>query len=55
MGELPSEAEERGSAGIERGMKSTSDKSRQRGFSSAYPSGGAAKEEELTAEGYRRE
>ena len=55
IGELPSLDEERRIGGMERRMKLSSAKSRQRGLWSAYPSGGAPAEEELTAEGYRRE
>jgi len=55
IGELPSQADERGNGGIEHGTKQRSAKSRQRGLWSAYPSGAEPKQEELTVEGYRRE
>jgi len=55
IGELPSQTEECGNGGIECEMKLRSTKSSQRGLWSAYPSGGAPNEEELTVEGYRRD
>ena len=55
IGELPSLDEERRIGGMERRMKLSSAKSRQRGLWSAYQSGGELNEEELTAEEDRRE
>jgi len=54
MEELPSQADKCGNGGIKRGMKYRSS-NESRGLWSTYPCRGVLKEEELTAEGYRRE
>ena len=55
VGELPFWDVELEWGGFKLGIQSISIQSRQQGIKSAYPCGGAPKEEELTAERYGRE